>query len=169
MRQDEPKQEVARLYDSFGASLYRYALMILADRESAEDVIQQVFVGLLDTKVSRIRDEERYLRQAVRNACYSALRHRKVRVKAGLTQVDEALLETVAAAAEPAVSAEARLALEQGIRELSADQREVLHLHAFEGRTFREIADTTSEPLNTIASRYRYALEKLRAALTNQP
>jgi RNA polymerase sigma-70 factor, ECF subfamily len=169
MRQDEPRQEVARLYDSFGASLYRYALMILADRETAADVIQQVFVALLDKKVSRIRDEERYLRQAVRNACYSALRHRKVRVTAGLTRVDDAVLERVAAAAEPAVSVEARLALEQGIRELSADQREVLHLHAFEGRTFREIADATDEPLDTIASRYRYALEKLRAALTNQP
>jgi RNA polymerase sigma-70 factor, ECF subfamily len=168
MRQEEPKHEVARLYDSFGASLYRYALMILADREAAEDVIQQVFVALLDRGVRRIRDEERYLRQAVRNACYSALRHKKVRISAGLTAIDEVLLETVATAGESAVSIEARLAMEKAIRELSADQREVLHLHVFEGRTFREIADTIGDPANTIASRYRYALDKLRATLTDQ-
>lgn len=168
MRREEPKHEVARLYDSFGASLYRYALMILADREAAEDVIHQVFVTLLDGSVSRIRDEERYLRQAVRNACYSALRHRKVRVNAGLTAIDDVLLEAAAAAREPAVSLEARLAIERAVRDLPADQREVLHLHVFEGHTFREIGEAIGEPLNTVASRYRYALEKLRAALTNQ-
>lgn len=168
MRQEEPKHDVARLYDSFGASLYRYALMILADREAAEDVIQQVFAALLDGSVRRIRDEERYLRQAVRNACYSVLRHKKVRVGAGLTDVDDSLVETMAAAGEPAVSVEARLAVDRAIRELSPDQREVLHLHVYEGRTFREIAEATGDPLNTIASRYRYALGKLRATLTNQ-
>ena len=158
------KHEVARLYDTFGASLYRYALMILADREAAEDVIQQVFVALLEGGTRRIRDEERYLRQAVRNGCYSALRYLKVRTAAGLTPIDEVLLETIADTAAP-VSPETRLALERVLRDLSPDQREVLHLHAFEGRTFREIAESTGDPLNTIASRYRYALEKLRTSL----
>jgi len=52
------------------------------------------------------------------------------------------------------------------LRELPADQREVVHLKAFEGMTFQEIADLTNESVNTIASRYRYAVEKLRARLT---
>ena len=161
------QDEVARLYDTFGAALFRYALMILADREAAEDVIQQVFVALLEGGTRRIRDEERYLRQAVRNACYSALRHRKVRVAAGLTPMDDMVLETIAGAAEP-VSPETRLALQRALRDLSPDQREVLHLHTFEGRTFREIAEATGDPLNTIASRYRYALDKLRTSLTER-
>jgi RNA polymerase sigma-70 factor, ECF subfamily len=46
------------------------------------------------------------------------------------------------------------------------DQREVIHLHVFEGRTFQEIATLAGESINTIASRYRYALQKLRQALT---
>jgi RNA polymerase sigma factor (sigma-70 family) len=74
-----PEHEAGRLYDAYGASLYRYALMILASREEAEDVIQQVFAALLDSGRRRIDDEERYLRRAVRNACYSALRHQKIR------------------------------------------------------------------------------------------
>jgi DNA-directed RNA polymerase specialized sigma24 family protein len=36
------------------------------------------------------------------------------------------------------------------------------------GLTFREIADLTGDPANTVASRYRYALEKLRAQLSSQ-
>jgi len=41
-----------------------------------------------------------------------------------------------------------------------------VHLKAFEGMTFEEIAALTDESINTIASRYRYAIEKLRASLT---
>jgi RNA polymerase sigma-70 factor, ECF subfamily len=156
-----PEHEAGRLYDAYGASLYRYALMILASREGAEDVIQQVFAALLDTRRRRIDDEERYLRRAVRNACYSALRHQKVR--RGRT-ADDTLLEVAAEA--PAVSEEDRIALAEAIRELPPDQREVIHLHIFEGRTFKDVAEMTGEPLNTIASRYRYALEKLKATLT---
>jgi RNA polymerase sigma-70 factor, ECF subfamily len=156
-----PEHEAGRLYDAYGASLYRYAVMILASREGAEDVIQQVSAALLDARRRRIDDEERYLRRAVRNACYSALRHQKIRRGPA---VDEALLE-VAAEAAP-VSEEDRIALAEAIRELPPDQREVIHLHIFEGRTFKDVAEMTGEPLNTIASRYRYALEKLKATLT---
>ena len=36
-RRDNPRAEVGRLYDEYGAALYRYALMILADAAGAED------------------------------------------------------------------------------------------------------------------------------------
>ena len=55
---------------------------------------------------------------------------------------------------------------ERALRELPPDQREVVHLKAFEGMTFDEIAAFTNESINTVASRYRYAFEKLRASLT---
>ena len=44
-------------------------------------------------------------------------------------------------------------------------QREVVHLHLFEGLTFREIAEASGASLNTVAARYRYALAKLRVLL----
>jgi RNA polymerase sigma-70 factor (ECF subfamily) len=47
------------------------------------------------------------------------------------------------------------------------NQREVLILKILEGLTFREIAAANGESINTIASRYRYGLEKLRALLEN--
>ena len=65
-----------------------------------------------------------------------------------------------------APSTEDRLALERAIRELPPEQREVVHLHIFEGLTFQEVADGAGESVNTIAGRYRYALTKLRQALT---
>jgi DNA-directed RNA polymerase specialized sigma24 family protein len=51
------------------------------------------------------------------------------------------------------------------LRALPPEQREVIHLKVFEGHTFNEIADLTGESINTAASRYRYAMDKLRAML----
>src|ERR1051325_10825004 len=109
------------LYDRLGASLYRYALMILAEPSAAADVVQHVFVGLLQQRAA-IASEERYLRRAVRNECYSTLRRRRH----DLCRGDEAaLLEPVAVGG---VEPEERLTLERAIRGLPAEQREVLHL-----------------------------------------
>ncbi len=155
LRGDGPAANVGRLYDQYGASLYRYALMLLADSAAAEDAIQQVFARLV-ARPRAIDEGEHYLRRAVRNECYSALRSR-VRQSAGVP-----LLEPAA----PHTSPEERMSLDAAIGDLTIDQREVIHLHVFEGRTFQEIATLAGESINTIASRYRYALQKLRQALT---
>lgn len=161
---DDPGAAVGRLYDRYGASLYRYALMILADAPQAEDAIQQVFAALL-RGAAALRDEERYLRRAVRNECYSALRRRAADraplPDSGQDAGRRPLLEPRPYGRPP----EERLALESAIRQLPPEQREVIHLHVFEGRTFQEIADAADESINTIAGRYRYALERLRRTL----
>jgi RNA polymerase sigma-70 factor (ECF subfamily) len=149
------RQRVARIYAESGPRLYGYALMILADHRDAEDVIQQVFAAVL-TRQTRIDDEGAYFRTAVRNAAYSLLRQRRT-----ARSTHEALLEPVS----PACSATERAALEQALRALPAEQREVVHLHVYEGLTFKEIAALADESINTVAARYRYALEKMRKLL----
>jgi RNA polymerase sigma-70 factor (ECF subfamily) len=59
-----------------------------------------------------------------------------------------------------------RLAIERALRELPPEQREVVHLKIFEGMTFQDIANLCDESINTIASRYRYAIEKMRTLLS---
>jgi RNA polymerase sigma-70 factor (ECF subfamily) len=147
-----------RLYDELGAGLYRYAAMLLADAAAAEDAIQQVFAALLRT-ARPIDNEAHYLRRAVRNECYSILRGRIRRAEETLTRP---LIEP---ASSDSVNHAERLALEGAIRQLPPEQREVVHLHVFEGRTFQEVADTCGESINTVASRYRYALVRLRETL----
>jgi RNA polymerase sigma-70 factor (ECF subfamily) len=48
---------------------------------------------------------------------------------------------------------------------LPLEQRSVAQLKLWDGLTFEEIAEVQGIPLNTAASRYRYALEKLRSEL----
>jgi len=153
-----PADWLGVLYDRHADALYRYAVMLLADSAAASDAVHQVFLAIAGRPSSHIREEERYLRRAVRNECYSVLRHRRREVVGDYLP----LLEAVAANDE---KLEERLAIEAAIRTLPVEQREVLHLKVFDGWTFQEIADQLGESINTVASRYRYALEKLRGQL----
>jgi RNA polymerase sigma-70 factor (ECF subfamily) len=155
-------EEIARLYDRYAAGLYRYALVVLADHGLAEDAVQQVFSRLLSAKGTRpLMMPDRYLRRAIRNECVTLLRRGDVRQaeRSG----DRPLLER--ADGVEAVDHVERLSLEAALLELSVDQREVIALKVYEGLTFKEIAELTDVPLNTVASRYRYAIDKMRTAL----
>lgn len=146
---------VARVYADCGARLYRYAVMILGDRQDAEDVLQQLFATLLTARDAP-NEPDAYLRSAVRNAAFSLLRRRRIARAAA-----EDLLVPVA----PGCSETERHALEQALRALPPEQREVVHLHVYEGMTFKEVAGVTGESINTVSARYRYAIARLRKTL----
>ncbi|HEY7057015.1 MAG TPA: sigma-70 family RNA polymerase sigma factor [Vicinamibacterales bacterium] len=147
---------VARTFEDCGRRLYRYALVILMDRQDAEDVVQHVFAGLL-TSGRMPADVEVFLRAAVRNAAFSMLRRRRTRRDAS-----DQILVPIA----QECPAEERAALEHALRLLPAEQREVVHLHVYEGMTFQEIARSLDQSINTVSARYRYALKGMRKTLS---
>src|SRR5712692_2463639 len=121
------RRRVARLYDRYAAGLYRYAVIVLADRGLAEDAVQQVFAKLVSLGAGAHLDApDRYLRRAVRNECYSLLERR------AQARDERPLLEAVASG----IDQDERLTLEAAIRELPPEQREVLTLKVYEGLTF---------------------------------
>jgi len=61
------------------------------------------------------------------------------------------------------------VALQEALGELPDEQREAVIMRIWSGMTLQEIATATAVPLNTAASRYRYALEKLRTRLAERP
>jgi RNA polymerase sigma-70 factor (ECF subfamily) len=147
-------QTVAELYEAYGPRLYRYALLLLADRAAAEDAIQEVFL-----QMARVSDRGgfevtfAYLATTVRNTCYTALRRQRRRHEVG-----EPILES----ASPEATEEERMMIDQALKALPAEQREVVYLKVFEGLTFQEIADRCDISINTAGSRYRYAMQSLR-------
>lgn len=162
-RREDLRQHLAAVYDACAAALFRYAAMLLADPAAAEDAVQQVFVKL--TRRGRLDDIPAlgpYLHRAVRNECYSALR-RRFRMR---RVVDErALLEPLPAPSQPARREDVRRALEEALKALAPPQREVVCMKVYEKMTFQQIAEVTEVPVNTAASRYRYALARLRQLL----
>jgi RNA polymerase sigma-70 factor (ECF subfamily) len=156
-RQDTHRAEqIGKAYDRYAVGLYRYALMLLSDHRGAEDAVQQVFAACL-RRSGAIDHELAYLRTAVRNECFSMLRRRTRE-----TPQNDLLLERVDSTVP---DLDQQMAIEAALRTLSPEQREVVHLKVFEGLTFQEIAHATGESINTAASRYRYAIAKMRVHL----
>lgn len=157
-RPDGTREWLGHLYDRHAASMYRYAVMLLADRDGAADAVQQVFMRLADGR-ERPDAEAHYLKRAIRNECFSMLRARRRRSHAANSHD---ILEALTGRDD---ASDQRLAIQKALLRLPPEQREVVHLKMFEGLTLQEIADFTGDSINTIASRYRYALEKLRTLL----
>jgi len=158
-----PRDDLERVYDAFAPKLYRYALMILADSAAAEDALQQAFIKYAGGRsgACAIEHLEGYLRIAVRNECRRILKRKGSRREIGLQSAH--LLE---AASTPPPDEDERRALERALRRLPAEQREVIHMKVYEDMTFQRIADILGISINTVASRYRYALDRLRQVLT---
>lgn len=147
---------LAALYDRFGRALYRVAWTLLRSRQDAEDAVQEVFLGVVRSRaaLSQVENLRAYL--------FSTLRHVVGRIAArrkNASTIDSPSRDTV----ESEIDAELFGQLERALAALPAEQREVVTLKIDGGLTFAEVAAVLGIPSNTAASRYRYALEKLRA------
>ena len=148
--------EVRSLYEKHGSTLVAYACSCGVDFASAEDLVQQVFLRILRAQTSAPEVPLAYLYRATRNAC---LNHRRDRIRETLLPEEEPwLINSSADQAEV-------LTVQKALRDLPEEQRETVFLRIWSGMTLAEIAETTATPLNTVASRYRYALDKLRQCL----
>ena len=148
--------DIQRLYDEHGPALLAYARSIVRDRFTAEDLLHQVFLRLLQNGATVPTSPKACLAKAVRNAALNRRRNQRREVVLGNM---EPWFES------PAALRDASLALESALQRLPGNQREAVALHVWGEMTFAEMATVLSIPLNTAASRYRYGLAKLREQL----
>jgi RNA polymerase sigma-70 factor, ECF subfamily len=148
--------QVQSLYEKHGPALAAYACCRGLDFAAAEDVVQQFFLKLLGTTMTEMQFPLAYAHRAVRNAALNLQRDRRRE-----TQLPEDELWWIHAGARR----EEIIALQEALEELPPEQQETVFMRIWSGMTLQEIADETKTPLNTVASRYRYALEKLRMRL----
>jgi RNA polymerase sigma-70 factor, ECF subfamily len=145
--------DVRRLYDQHGPALVLYARSFVADGGAAEDVVHGVFLKLLHGKQIVVEAPAAYLYRAVRNAALNVRRDRSH---------DAALADQEIWFSHREHDRDAALALQQALCELPDEQKHVVVMHIWSGMTLDEVAEVTGVPLSTAASRYRYALAKLR-------
>jgi RNA polymerase sigma-70 factor (ECF subfamily) len=156
------EEAFAALYDRYGGALYRTALGLLGRREDAEDAVQEVLTAMVRSrrKLGEVRDLTAYLFASLRRSA-GRLAARRARQPAGAPQAVED-----AAAGGPAAPGDPREhRLERAVRALPDEQQVVIALKINGGLTFAQIAEVVGVPANTAASRYRYALQKLRDML----
>jgi RNA polymerase sigma-70 factor, ECF subfamily len=139
--------------------LAAYACCCGLDFASAEDMVQQIFLKLVRGEAAPTESPLAYLYRAVRNSSLNLRRGRRRE-----TELPEEGPWLTHAKADPTEV----LAVQSALRELPSEQREAVVLRIWGGLTLQEIADATETSLNTVASRYRYGLEKLRERLTER-
>ena len=149
--------EIEILYRQHGAALLLFASTMSGDRSRAQDALHQVFLKLIQTgSLSRAVDKKAYLFASVRNAVLndSYLQRRDVTIEADSIWFNP-----------PDRDYAAEQNLRRALSVLPQDQREVIVLHVWGELTFSQIGDLLNASSNTVASRYRYALDKLRESM----
>jgi RNA polymerase sigma-70 factor (ECF subfamily) len=157
--------------------VYNFILRFVGDKETAEDLLQEAFMRV-------IKGAEAYKRQAkfttwlytiARNLCVDQTRRRKHRKHASLdapmdiSDDSGTLLDVIPsnemASDRQSLNKQLHATMHRAISALSEEQREVFLMREFLDLPFKQIADIVGVPENTVKSRMRYALEKLRLDL----
>ena len=141
---------------------------MLADTTLAEDVVHDVFVSLA-RNAARLKVTgpiKNYLCVSCLNRSRDIMRQtqRQARNNQDLTP----RLSDSVDPADAAAVAEQRQHLTAALDSLPAEQRQTVALRIYGQMTFREIGQATAVSINTVQSRYRYALSALQAALLAQ-
>jgi RNA polymerase sigma-70 factor (sigma-E family) len=159
-------QLVEDLYRGHALRLTRMALLLVGDQASAEDVVQEAFLGLY-RGLGRLSDPGRavgYLRVSVLNGCRSVLRARK---RARLRRA-EPTAPPVWSAESAVLAVEERREMLQAVARLPRRQREVLVLRYFLELTDPEIAADLGVSRGTVASTASRALAALVGKIGEQ-
>lgn len=149
------RDALAKLYHATSGAVYGYALSIVKNRQDAEDVLHDCYVTLWD-KAEEYRSQDKpmaWILTITRNLSLKLLR-----------QPGTIPLETLHYIAAPSADPVEAATLRTCMQVLSAEEREIVVLHAVAGLKHRQIAKLLGIKHATVMSKYRRALQKLKAS-----
>lgn len=171
---DGNKTALHTLFSRYTGPLYRFVGRLCGNAADAEDLVQDTCVKAW-RKLSSFQSDRSFKAWIFTIARNTVFDHLKKKKAVPFSNMDEQSLteETFEEGIEddrplpPALIERADRAklLESALQELPERSRTVILLHEGEELTFQEIAEIVQEPLNTVKSRYRRALQTLRASL----
>lgn len=161
MRFSDPKQ-FARLFHEYYPKLCYYAALIISDDAAAEDIVQDVFMGLMQSDAV-------YASAAhANNALYLSVRNRCIDYCRNLRNGGHRSLESVVTVADDdeidrtMIRAEILSMISRSIDKLPRSQREVFRMAYVDGMSNQEIADTLGLSIHTVKVDKQRAKAKLR-------
>lgn len=147
------------IYSATNRQVFAAALAIMHDYQLAEDVMQETYVRFVQSVAGYKfgSSPSAYLLTICRNTCFNMLKRRGRELATDYSE-NESLIgtcqfESGAAKAE---------AVEELLKGLDADEREVLMLKVYGGLKHREIASAMKKPLGTVLWLYSRALKKAK-------
>ena len=156
-----------RIYEKYKDDLFALAIALLRDKATAEDVVHDVFVsfaqfaGKLELRTS-LRS---YLLTSIANRVRNLRARRRKSTELGESDVADPGSEPPD---KQVISAEESRRISDAMAQLPYEQREVVILRLQSGLKFKAISESQGVSINTIQSRYRYGLNKLRSILNSE-
>jgi RNA polymerase sigma-70 factor, ECF subfamily len=168
------EQALTQLYDRYHRLVFSLALAIVNDRETAEEVTLDVFMRVWQ-KAGTYRAEQAkvstWLTHIARHHAIDILRRRAARLDQSAIHWEDAISKLESSYPDPQESAEVSLRREHihaALNQLPAEQRQALLLAYFGGYTQSQIAELLAQPLGTIKTRLRLAMQKVREFLNKE-
>jgi len=161
------------LLDRHQERIYNTILFMVKDSYLAEDLIQEIFIKIIDNlKQRKYNEEGKFLPWALRishNFCVDHFRKVK-RTPTIKTSDDQDLFEVINHSDHSADYKMTRKQTHQNIQQLvdllPEEQREIIVLRHYANLSFKEIAEITNCSINTALGRMRYGLINLRKMMT---
>lgn len=163
------KAALARIYDKYKIDLLRMASSLLNETSAAEDIVHDVFVRFAQSsdKLKLGGNLKGYLTACVANSARNNQRAQQRKQAISLDEVEPVMSDSD----EPErwiIRNEELDTLNNAMTQLPYPQREVVVLHVQGGMKFKAIAKSQNVSINTVQSRYRYGLDKLRSLFNSE-
>jgi RNA polymerase sigma-70 factor, ECF subfamily len=160
---------LAKIYEDHRQDLLRIAAGLLNQASLAEDIVHDLFVQLAQSP-DKIR-----LGGSLKSFLATCVVNRVRNANAAARQRRTSSLEEAATTASDhpgpdrwIVADDRAIRLNKALAELPYEQREVVVLHLQADMKFRDIAKSQGVSINTVQSRYRYGIDKLRSLLDGE-
>jgi len=163
------RDALRRIYEKYKNDLLKLAVALTNDVNTAEDVVQDVFVSFAQSaaKIKPSGNLKKYLATCVANRIRNRKRDRQRHEISGIDDSDCAISDAKRPEQWAILSEEMEL-LSDAMAQIPYEQREVVGLYMQGGMTFRQIAKVRNASINTVQGRYRYGLNKLRSILNSE-
>jgi RNA polymerase sigma-70 factor (ECF subfamily) len=170
----EHAEALSVLYDRYSRLVFSLALHLLGDQATAEEVTLDVFTRVWEKAGTYRADKAKvstWLASIARYHAIDILRRQGSRPERNSVAWTEVTTDVLFSADGPEEATELTLQRQRvraAMAELPADQQQALALAYFNGLTHREIAEKLGEPLGTVKTRIRLAMQKLRQTLKDE-
>jgi RNA polymerase sigma-70 factor (ECF subfamily) len=152
-----------QIYLKYKDDLLTIARSLVCDMNTAEDCLQEAFVSLVSDGCKVHDNLKGYLLSCVVNRARDHLRRRDARSNCQVNM--ETQWFDLVDPAKVLADDDHKKAVTRALEKLPREQREVIVLHLQGDMKFRQIAAMLEMSINTVQSRYRYGIEKLRQLL----
>jgi RNA polymerase sigma-70 factor (ECF subfamily) len=160
-------EALRRIYEKYESDMLAVAINLAGDVHTGHDIVHDVVVSFAQSrhKLKLAGNLKSFLLTCVVNGVRDELRAKRRTFAAVNEQAVDARADEPVQAV---IATEDAQRLAAAMAELPYEQREVVLLHLRGGMNFKAIARLQDISINTVQSRYRYGLEKLRSLLDSE-